>query len=264
MWGKDWLEINPANNYPWPLVTPHGLPTVVSAEMAVVYRFHEFIIKSFPIKDASNETIWDQRLVETLFNATGFIDAGLENVLRGIVSTFIPNFKSGVEEDFRSAGKGTSHPFDIVTWSIIHEREQGLPTFNDYFRAYNQGSDMGQPTVQVSIREKFEDFSSDPEMVRQLKRLYKTPDDVDLVVGCQLDETLFPHATIPSSSLIVSLFSLISMGNADRFSIGFAAMRCLLVDKPWDCNPSNALEDLIWKPMPTELFPNFRFYDNFW
>ena len=21
-------------------------------------------------------------------------------------------------------------PFDIVTWSIVHEREQGLPTFN--------------------------------------------------------------------------------------------------------------------------------------
>ena len=41
-------------------------------------------------------------------------------------------------------------------------------------------------------------------------------------------------------------------------------MRCLLVDKPWDCHPSNALEDLLWKPMPKPGFPNFRFYDAFW
>lgn len=104
MSGKDWLEINPANNYPWPLTTKNGKPTVVSAEMAVVYRFHEFIINSFPIKDGLNDTIWDQRLFDTAFNSTGFFDAGLENILCGVVSTFIPNFKSGVDEDFRSAG----------------------------------------------------------------------------------------------------------------------------------------------------------------
>lgn len=260
MSGKDWLEINPANNYPWPLATKNGKPTVVSAEMAVVYRFHEFIINSFPLKDGLNDTIWDQRLFDTAFNSTGFIDAGLENILRGVVSTFIPNFKSGVDEDFRSAGKYRGRPFDIVVASIVHEREQGLPTFNDYFRAYNKEG----PEVKVHIREKFEDFSSDPAMVAELKRLYKSPDEVDLVVGCQLDETMFPHATIPTSALIISLFSLISMGNSDRFSIGFAAMRCLLVDKPWDCHPSNALEELLWQPTPKEGFPNFRVYDAFW
>ncbi|KAF5497051.1 Peroxidase [Colletotrichum siamense] len=265
MSGDSWLEINPANNYPWPLVTKEGKPTVVSAEMAVVYRFHEFIVKTFPIKDALNNTMWDQNLFATAFNATGFIDAGLENIMRGTAASFIPNFKSGVEEDFRSAGKYRGSPFDIVVWSIVHEREQGLPTFNEYFAAYNKGNpDQEPPEVQVPIRKRFEDFSSDPKMVAELKRLYKNPDEVDLVVGCQLDETMFPHATIPTSSLIISLFSLISMGNSDRFSIGFAAMRCLLVDKPWDCHPSNALEELLWKPVENEAFPNARFYDEYW
>ena len=111
---------------------------VVSAEMSVLYRFHEFIISSFPITDAANNTLWEQDLFSTGFNASGFIDAGLENVLRGMVGTHIPNFKSGVDESFRSAGKYRGKPFDIVTWSIIHEREQGLPTFNDYFREYNK------------------------------------------------------------------------------------------------------------------------------
>jgi peroxidase len=143
MYGANSLEVNPANTYPWPLVTKGGKPMVVSAEMGVIYRFHEFIISKFPIKNAKNDTLWEQDLFATAFNASGFIDVGLENILRGVVSSFIPNFKSGVDEAYRSAGSWNSttpykgKPFDIVTWSIVHEREQGLPTFNDYFRAYN-------------------------------------------------------------------------------------------------------------------------------
>ncbi|CAK7199907.1 hypothetical protein SEUCBS139899_002594 [Sporothrix eucalyptigena] len=258
--GKDWVQMNPANTYPWPLAMKHGRPTVVSAEMAVVYRFHEFIINTFPIVDAAGSTLHNQSLFDTGFDANGFIGAGLENILRGVVSTTIPNFKSGVDESFRSAGKYRGSPFDIVTWSIVHEREQGLPTFNNYFRAYN----AQKPHVPVPIRQRFEDFTTNPEHLAALKKLYKSPDEVDLVVGCQLDETMFPSTSVPKSSLIVSLFNLISMGNADRFSVGYAAMRCWLVDKPWDCHPSNALEDLLWKPVEKEGFPNFRFYDDFW
>ena len=116
----------------------------------------------------------------------------------------------------------------------------------------------------VPIRNTFEAFSSDPEAVANLKRLYKTPDDVDLTVGVQLEEEMFPGTTVPKSALIISLFSLFGMGNSDRFSVGFAMMRCLLVDKPWDCHPSNALEELLWAPKPRRGFPNFRFYDTFW
>lgn len=260
MYGETALKINPANTYPWPLVTKDNKPMVVSAEMAVVYRFHEFIISDFPIKDADNNTLWEQDLFDTGFNSTGFINTGLENVLRGMVASTIPNFKSGVDENFRTTGKYRGKPFDIVTWSIVHEREQGLPTFNNYFRAYNKAD----PMVEVPIRNRFEDFSSDPEMIGHLKKLYKTPDDVDLVVGIQLDEEMFPGTTVPKSALIISLFSLFGMGNSDRFSIGFAMMRCLLVDKPWDCHPSNALEELLWKPVNKENLPNFRIYDEFW
>lgn len=116
----------------------------------------------------------------------------------------------------------------------------------------------------VPIRKTFEDFSADAETVAKLKQLYKTPDDVDLVVGVQLEEEMFPGTTVPKSALIISLFSLFGMGNSDRFSIGFAMMRCLLIDKPWDCRPSNALEDLLWKPQPRDGFPNMRMLDPIW
>lgn len=260
MYDEDPLDINPATTYPWPLVTKGGKPMTVSVEMAVVYRFHEFIVPSFPIKDGSNATLWEQDLFATGFNATGFVDAGLENVVRGMLAAHIPNFKSGVDEAFRSAGRYRGKPFDLVTWSIVHEREQGLPTFNQYFRAYN-GQD---PAIEVPIRDTFDKFSTDPETVANLKRLYKHPDEVDLVVGCQLDEENFPGTTVPKSSLIISLFSLFGMGNSDRFSVGYAMMRCLLVDQPWDCHPSNALEDLLWERRDVPGFPDFRFYRTFW
>lgn len=85
-----------------------------------------------------------------------------------------------------------------------------------------------------------------------------------MVVGVQLEEEMFPGTTVPKSALIISLFSLFGMGNSDRFSVGFAMMRCLLIDKPWDCRPSNALEDLLWKPQPREGFPNMRMLDPLW
>ena len=116
----------------------------------------------------------------------------------------------------------------------------------------------------MKIRKTFEDFSRDPKVVADLRRLYKTPDDVDFVVGVQLDAEYFPGTTVPKSALIVSLFSLFGMGNSDRFSIGFAMMRCLLVDKPWDCHPSNGLEELVWARQDVEGLPDFRFYDKFW
>ena len=150
MYGESTLKINPANTYPWPLVTKAGKPMVVSTEMAVVYRFHEFIISSFPITDAANNTLWDQDLFGTGFNASGFLNAGLENVLRGMVGIHIPNFKSGVDENFHTAGKYRGKPFDVVTWSIIHEREQGLPTFNNYFRAYKEQGISNSPRSAVS------------------------------------------------------------------------------------------------------------------
>ena len=116
----------------------------------------------------------------------------------------------------------------------------------------------------VPIRNTFEAFSSDPEAVANLKRLYQTPDEVDLTVGVQLEEEMFPGTSVPKSALIISLFSLFGLGNSDRFSVGFAMMRCLLVDKPWNCHPTNALEELLWAPKPRKGFPNFRFYDTFW
>jgi len=262
IYGESALQINPMHSYPWPLVTRNGRPIVTSAEMSIVYRFHEFIVNSIPIKDEHNKTLETRELFYTAFDAKGFLETGADSILRGMLATDIPNFKSGVDESFRSAGKYRGKPFDIVTWSIVHEREQGIPTFNEYWRGY--AASTPKPVLRVKIRKTFEDFSTDPAAVAALKRLYKTPDDVDLVVGVQLEEEMFPGTTIPITATIPSLFSLFGVGNSDRFCPGYSVMRCFLVDKPWNCHPANALDDLLWEPSPSEAFPNKRWLSDFW
>lgn len=137
MYGESVLSINPAHAYPWPMVTRNDRPMVTSAEMSIVYRFHEFIINKFPIKDAHNNTIEERDLFNTAFDSKTFLEIGADSIVRGMLSSDIPNFKSGVDEEFRSAGRYRGAPFDIVTWSVVHEREQGLPTFNQVHLAFS-------------------------------------------------------------------------------------------------------------------------------
>lgn len=265
---KSILQLNPlVVRYPWDVTTREGKPMIASQEMSIGYRFHDLIVETFPLKsaDGKNITIAELPLQATVANAEGFLSYGLECVLGGMASTPIPNFQSGVAEAFRTwniyneTADGDQRWTDLAMLSIVHERERGVPSFNAYFRAFNS-----KYAMQVPIRKTFEDFTSDPAKVALLKELYATPDDVDLVVGEQLEESLFPSTSVPKSSLIVSLVSLFGLGNSDRFSPGYSAWHCLFVEQPWDCTPSNALDEVLWEPRPILNFPRARWWDSFW
>lgn len=107
-------------------------------------------------------------------------------------------------------------------WSILRERSRGLPTFNEYFRFWN-GADPSH--LKVSIRTRFSDFTSNKYYQQKLAEIYDTPDQVDLVVGLQLDEELFPGMQIPKSFVLVSLLSLYSLGVSSFYLVrGFSLM----------------------------------------
>jgi len=219
-------------------------------------------------------------VANTTFDAEGFVKVGIDAVLRGMASATIPNFHSGVSEDYRSARisyavPGEGFGYDMAAWTIVQERERGLPTFNEYFRQY-------PGKVPVKIREKFEDFTSNPTFVKELKRLYKHPDDVgecvlffalfvfflgsltlslslaDFSVGIQLDEEYYTGTSVPRSALITSLFSLFGVGTADRFCVAYSVTACLLAGKPWDCTPLSPVDEILWEPYPNPIFPRAR------
>jgi peroxidase len=97
VYGKSFIEMNPAHGYPWDVVTPGGKPMVASHEMSLGYRFHDLIVHSVPVLDIRGNGP-KVRLADTQFEARKFMDVGIESILRGMVSSDIPNFKSGVDE----------------------------------------------------------------------------------------------------------------------------------------------------------------------
>jgi len=197
-------------------------------------------------------------IIQTAFDAEGFLKVGVDAVLRGMAGIQIPNFH---QYQYRDMDWDFSDPnihegFDLVAWTIQHERERGLPTFNQYFEYYS-----GKP--QVKPRKTFEEFSNNATVVQILKELYDNPDAVDLTVGQYLDETYFPGTTVPRSQLITSLFSLFRLGIGDRFSPAYSMLKCFLVGTPWNCTPVNALEELLWVPC-SKLGPKGRWMNIPW
>jgi peroxidase len=274
-YGKSFFQgLNNFYTYPWKVIMPNDVPVTGTHEMAIGYRFHDFIPDSIPVIDEKNNTILTINTADTTFNAKGFLSLGLESILRGMANQEIPGFHSGVAETYRNAKISYTIPqedkyFDLIAWTIAQERSRGVPTYNEYFRKYTGA-------VPVKPKKTFEEFTSNPEFVKKLKELYATPDDVDYMVGLQLDETLYPGSIIPTSMMLSSLISLFTVAASDRFSPAYTMMLCVLGQKPWDCIPTTAFDEMIWKPVDfsfmgsylgsklAEWFPRARWYDNFW
>ena len=134
--------------------------------------------------------------------------------------TQIPDFHSGLANGYRNMKFDFHDPeegegFDLAAWAIEHERERGLPTFNEYIRKHYDG------VVPMKPRETFEEFTNVTEFQEALKRLYKHPDDVDLYVGQELDREWWPGLHIPKAMFIINFFTLFKASVTDRFSLNY-------------------------------------------
>src|SRR3954469_1064078 len=61
---------------------------------------------------------------------------------------------------------------DLAATDIVRSRERGVPRYNEFRRRFH-----------LAPARRFEDFSDDPSVVADLRRLYDGPDDVDLMIG---------------------------------------------------------------------------------
>lgn len=133
--GKNVLQLNPYHPYPFQPALVNGKPVTTSQEMAIGYRFHEILPTDVPLIDESGKVVSTYNIVNTSFDAEGFLKVGLDAVLRGMASIKIPRFHTGTSDIYRNMRFNFGDPqehtgFDLVAWTIYHERERGLPTFN--------------------------------------------------------------------------------------------------------------------------------------
>lgn len=266
---EHWINFIGFVKYPYKrfLNPATGMPFLMPVEFSIGYRWHDILPTHMAIADKRNNIYDWVDLTETAFNATAFAHYGLADVLRGMAMTQIPDFHSGTQDNARSVKWNMGQPeienyFDLAAWSIAHERERGVPTWNNYMRGYTGA-------VPCPPKKTFEEFTSDPYFVKELKRLYKTPDDVDLSVGMELDELKWPSTHVPRSMLLTAFFTLSLLASQDRFALQYTLAHCFVEGRPWDCHPTNILQELLWEPVQLpapfdKWFPNARWISKFW
>ena len=59
-------------------------------------------------------------------------------------------------------------PIDVATIDILRDRERGVPRYNEF-----------RGLFRLAPAKRFEDFSDDPAVVADLRRIYANPDDVE-------------------------------------------------------------------------------------
>ena len=157
----------------------HGVPYAMTEEFVAVYRMHPLIPDDYSFRSAV-----DDRLIGD-FTFTEIAGKQTHELIEGSMAIAMTDL-------FYSFG--TSHPgaivlhnypnrlreftepdgtiLDLAATDILRVREHGVPRYNEFRRRFH-----------LAPADRFEDFSEDPEVVADLRRIYNSPEDVDLMVG---------------------------------------------------------------------------------
>ncbi|MFN3713715.1 MAG: peroxidase family protein [Alcanivoracaceae bacterium] len=164
----------------------YGVPYTLTEEFVAVYRMHPLMrdnidvydigsnvaARQIPIqntRDGAAESILSQERPERLWYSFGITNPGaltLKNYpefLRNLSIPFVGNI-------------------DLATIDVIRDRERGVPRYNEFRR-------------QIGLKpiNRFEDLTTDPELLAELKRIYSNDVEmIDAMVG-QLAETVRPE-----------------------------------------------------------------------
>jgi len=156
----------------------HGVPYAMTEEFTAVYRMHPLIPDSYDLRSAQ-----DDALVEELpFNliAGKHTHEVLADERIGMTDLFYSFGRShpgaivlhNYPNHLRDFQESDGHPIDLAAIDILRNRERGVPRYNEFRRRFH-----------LAANDRFEDFSDDPQVVADLRRIYRSPEDVDLMVG---------------------------------------------------------------------------------
>lgn len=185
-----------------------GISNVFSAAS---YRFgHSALSDTLLRLDANGNTIaeGDLPLQDAIFNPTRITDeGGIEPILRGLAGQLCQQIDPFVIDGVRNflfgaPGRGG---FDLASLNIQRGRDHGLPSYN-------------RTRVSLGLRPKrrFEDISSDPEMVARLASVYPNARSVDVWVG-GLAEDRVEGAMVGELISRVLAEPFVALRDGDRF-----------------------------------------------
>ncbi len=163
----------------------HGVAYSLTEEFVAVYRMHPLLPDNFQVfdvgsgipssvialedtRDGDAETMLADETGERLWYSMGITHPG------SLTLHNYPNFLRNL--DLPLVGN-----IDLATIDIVRDRERGVPRYNEFRRQ-----------IGLTPINKFEDLTSDPKTLAELKRLYNNDVElIDTMVG-QLAETVRP------------------------------------------------------------------------
>ena len=164
----------------------YGTPYTLTEEFVAVYRMHPLLRDSVDVynigdnipsriipledtRDADAEDVLDDERPERLWYSFGITHPG------SLTLHHYPEFLRNIDIPLRGN-------IDLATTDIIRDRERGVPRYNEFRRQ------IGLKPINT-----FEDLTSDPHTLAELKRLYNNDvEQIDALVG-QLAETVRPE-----------------------------------------------------------------------
>ena len=164
----------------------NGVPYTLTEEFVAVYRMHPLlrdkvdvydigsnvISRSVPIentRDREAENLLSGERADRLWYSFGITNPG------ALTLHNYPNF-------LRNLSVPVAGNIDLATIDVLRDRERGVPRYNEFRRQ-----------IGLNPITKFEDLTSDPTTLAQLKKIYSNDiEQIDTMVG-QLAETVRPE-----------------------------------------------------------------------
>jgi arachidonate 15-lipoxygenase len=156
----------------------HGASFALTEEFAAVYRLHALMPDDYLLRSSQD----DHRIAQLNFSEisgtrTHEVLDDEHITMSDLFYSFGRSYPGALvlhnyPTHLRKFAQPDGSIFDMAAVDILRDRERGVPRYNDFRRAFRLAS-----------ARRFEDFSDNPAIVAELRELYASPDEVDLMVG---------------------------------------------------------------------------------
>jgi len=171
-----WLtDVHTLKGIPKTVPDHHGTPYSLTEDFVTVYRMHPLVPDDYTFQDpATGHTVRTEALRDLLGDQADDVlrEVGLTNVL---YSFAVANPGAITLRNYPKTLLNLEREGELIDLSvvdIVRTRRRGVPRYNDFRAA------LHMPRI-----ERFEDLSQDPDLVRRLRTLYRSVDEVDTMVG---------------------------------------------------------------------------------
>jgi hypothetical protein len=186
-----------------------GVPYAITEEFVSVYRMHSLVPDELVLRSLRNDAELARRgLLDVVGkgSATLLDDFGVDDLLYsfGVAhpgAMRLHNFPQALRTLTRFDGTRV----DLATIDVLRDRERGVPRYTEFRRLFH-----------LQVPRTFEELTDDPEWARELRSVYGSVDDVDLLPG-MLAEPLPEGMAFGDTAFRVFILMASRRLNSDRF-----------------------------------------------